>query len=506
MAMGPDARPWRFDFAVADDAGGTPRHVQLARALVREIQRGRLAPGARLPGSRTLAASLKLNRKVVVAALDELVAQGWLEALPARGTQVAQSLPAMPVADAQPVRLRGARGSTTNAVRFTLNDGIPDARLAPLDVIARAQRRALTTLGRSGLGYSDPAGDPVLREVLAHFVNQARGLACKPEHVLVTRGSQMALSLLALTLVERGDVVAVENPGYVPGWRAFEFAGASILHVPVDAQGLVVDVLEAKAKRLAGRLKAVYVTPHHQYPTTVPLSPERRMQLRALAEKLGFTIIEDDYDYEYHFDGTPLLPLSAAASSRRGTVYVASLSKLIAPAVRLGYIVADSALIARASAVREILDRQGDIVLERAIAELIEDGELQRHARRARQIYRERRDVMLTLLRSDPRLRSMLEVRPPAGGLAFWLSASETVDIRAWAQAAAARGVGLTPGSAHLASGNVRAFRAGFASLTPDELAVVVDLLGASLEETTPTATDRKSSHAPSRRSRRLAG
>jgi GntR family transcriptional regulator / MocR family aminotransferase len=483
MSMGPDGRPWRFDFAVADDAGGTPRHVQLARALVREIQRGRLAPGARLPGSRTLATTLGLNRKVVVAALDELVAQGWLEALPARGTQVAQSLPAMPVADAQPVRARGARVGGTPAGRFTLNDGIPDARLAPLDVIARAQRRALTALGRGGLGYADPAGDPVLREVLAHFVNQARGLSCKPEQVLITRGSQMALSLLALTLVQQGDVVAVESPGYVPGWRAFELAGAAIVHVPVDAHGLVVDALESRAKRLKGRLKAVYVTPHHQYPTTVPMSPERRMHLRALAARYGFTIIEDDYDYEYHFDGTPLLPISATVESTKGSVYVASLSKLIAPAVRLGYIVADSALIARASAVREVLDRQGDIVLERAVAELIEDGELQRHARRARQIYRERRDAMLELLRRDPRLQSALDVRPPAGGLAFWLSASSAVDMRAWAAAAATRGVSFTPGSVHLAAGSVRAFRAGFASFSPDELAMIVDVLGSSLEE-----------------------
>jgi GntR family transcriptional regulator / MocR family aminotransferase len=485
MSRGPDGRPWRFDFDfdVADDGVSAPRHQQLARALVREIQRGRLDPGARLPGSRVLATSLGLNRKVVVAALDELVGQGWLEVMKARGTRVALTLPEMPVADVRPARAKRDAPSVSTAARFNLNDGVPDARLAPLDVIARAQRRALKTLGRGGLGYGDPAGDHVLRAVLATFVNQARGLACTSDQVLITRGSQMALSLVGLTLFCPGDVVAVETPGYVPAWKAFEFAGASISHIPVDKEGLVVDVLESRLKTLKGRLKAVYVTPHHQYPTTVAMSPERRMHLRALAAKHALSIIEDDYDYEYHFDGTPLLPLSAASDAGRGMIYVGSFSKLIAPAVRVGYIIAESSFVRRACAVREVLDRQGDVVLERAVAELIEDGELQRHARRARRIYRERRDSMVTLLGDDPRTKAVVDVRPPAGGLALWVRVRGGVRVEEWARAAAARGLRFTPGSAHVERAEVQAFRAGFAAFSTEELARVVELLGASLAD-----------------------
>jgi len=488
MPRGPEGRPWRFDFDIVEDGVGAPRHEQLARALVREIQRGRLAPGALLPGSRTLAKSLGLNRKVVVAALDELAGQGWLETMPARGTRVALKLPEMPVADVRSARAKRDAPSLPAVARFNLSDGVPDARLAPLDVIARAQRRALKALGRGGLGYGDPAGDRVLREVLANFVNQARGLACSPDQVLITRGSQMALSLVGLTLFDSGDVVAVESPGYVPAWRAFEFAGASVLHIPIDEEGLVVDVLESKLKTLKGRLKAVYVTPHHQYPTTVAMSPERRMHLRALAAQHTFTIIEDDYDYEYHFEGTPLLPLSAASDAGRGTIYVGSLSKLIAPAVRIGYLVSDASFVQRACAVREVIDRQGDIVLERAVAELIEDGELQRHARRARQIYRERRDAMVRLLHDDARTRAVVDVRPPAGGLALWVRVDESVRVGEWARAAGARGLGFTPGAAHVHHGEVQAFRAGFATLSPEELARVVEILGASLEDLRPGA------------------
>jgi GntR family transcriptional regulator/MocR family aminotransferase len=483
MPRGPAGRPWRFDLNLADDVeDAAPSHERLARALVREITRGRIDAGALLPGSRVLAESLGVNRKVVVAALDDLCAEGWLEAVPARGTRVAQVLPLMPVAD-----VRAARAAVDSSAETPLNlqisDGAPDARLAPLEKIARAQRNALNKLSRGGLGYGSPAGDPVLREVLATFVNQARGLSCNMEEILITRGSQGALSLVALTLCSPGDVVAVETPGYVPAWRAFQLAGATLAHVPVDEEGLRVSELETQARALGGKLKALYLTPHHQYPTTVALSPERRGQLRALAAKYGFCVIEDDYDYEYHFDGTPLMPLSAASDPGVNTIYLGSFSKLIAPAFRVGYLVANAAFVKRASLVREILDRQGDTVLERAIAELIEDGDLQRHARRARRIYRERRDTMVSLLRSHPRLKDVVEVASPAGGLAVWVRVHADVSVSQWSRAAAARGLHFAPGATHVEQGDMPAFRAGFASFSASELERVVALLGASLSD-----------------------
>ncbi|HEX2674825.1 MAG TPA: PLP-dependent aminotransferase family protein, partial [Polyangiaceae bacterium] len=459
-----------------------PSHERLARALVREIQRGRLDAGALLPGSRVLAESLGVNRKVVVAALDELCAEGWLEAVPARGTRVASVLPTMPVADVHASRTNW-HSAPENKPDLQVSDGAPDARLAPLEKIARAHRSALTKLSRGGLGYGSAAGDPVLREVLAKFVNQARGLSCNMDEILITRGSQGALSLVALTLCRPGDFVAVETPGYVPAWRAFELAGADLVRIPVDEHGLVVDELEAQARALGGKLKALYVTPHHQYPTTVALCPERRTRLRALAAEHSFCLIEDDYDYEYHFDGTPLLPLSATHDPAVGTIYLGSFSKLIAPVFRVGYLVANAAFVKRASLVREIIDRQGDFVLERAIAELIEDGELQRHARRARRIYRERRDTFVSLLQSDARLKDIVQVECPAGGLAVWIRVNGDVSVSAWSRAAAQRGLRFAPGATHVEQGDPPAFRAGFASFSSAELERVVSLLSASLHD-----------------------
>ncbi|MCG8425673.1 MAG: PLP-dependent aminotransferase family protein [Proteobacteria bacterium] len=485
MNKGPDRRPWRFDLLLgdADSDGAVPRYERLARAIIRDIRRGRLVSGALLPGTRTLARALGVNRKVVVAAFEELVAQGWLETMPAQGTRVSARLPELAVADADPKRGQAVTARHRTKPRLHLSDGIPDARLAPLTELGRAYRRALRSLSRSGLGYQDPSGDLVLRGVLAAFLNQARGLACSPDQVLITHGSQMALSLTALTLCKPGDHVAVENPGYVPAWNAFTLAGARLIHVAVDTHGLDTAALRHELTQCGARVRLVYVTPHHQYPTTVALAPHRRIELLALAKEHDFLVIEDDYDHEYHFDRGPLLPLAASGSGLEQVVYVGSLSKLIAPALRIGYIVAHREVIEQARARRAVLDRQGDIVLERAVAELIEDGELQRHARKARRMYHARRDFMGAALEGDDRLRGRINVDIPAGGLALWVRVCHGVSVENWARAARLRGLGFTPGSAHAAQGDIQAFRAGFAALDDTELAEAVRILGDSLLE-----------------------
>jgi len=480
MTRGPAGRPWRFDLLFADADGAEPRREQLARAIVRDIRRGRLVAGALLPGSRRLADALGVNRKAVVAALEELVAQGWLESMPARGTRVSYGLPELAVADALPNRNGNIVGWQAKPL-LRLSDGIPDARLAPVQALGRAYARTLSSLSKNGLGYSDAAGDIVLREVLAAFLNQARGLACSSAEVLIAGGSQMALSLTALALCGPGDRVVVENPGYVPAWKAFEFAGAELVHVGVDADGLDTSELECKLSEPGARIRAVYVTPHHQYPTTVALAAHRRPKLLALAAQHGFVVVEDDYDYEYHFEGKPLLPLAASPAGLERVVYVGSFSKLIAPAVRVGYIIARRDVIEAASAHRALIDRQGDVVLERAVSELIEDGELQRHARKARRTYAARRDFMLERLRQDERLWSVLDVDVPAGGLALWLRIKDGIDVEAWSEAAWASGLAFTPGGAHSAHGKIQAFRAGFAALNESELSDAVRILAETL-------------------------
>ncbi|HEU4582876.1 MAG TPA: PLP-dependent aminotransferase family protein [Polyangiaceae bacterium] len=419
-------------------------YVQIVQAVVADIRRGRLLPGQRLPGSRPLAARLGVHRNTVLAAYAELQAEGWIQTDRARQTCVCESLPE-PAATSSPRASRHAaepgfaldprtareRAHTTGEL---LSDGTPDLRLTPRVALARAYRRVLRGRDPLPLGYGDARGHLRLRRALAEMLSATRGLRAGADDVLVTRGSQMALELLGRVLCGPRDVVAVEALGYAPAWRALGAGGAELVPVPLDAEGLRVDQLAQLSARR--RLRAVYVTPHHQYPTTATLSAARRLALLELARRQRFAIIEDDYDHEFHYQGRPVLPL-ASADEAGVVAYVGTLSKILAPGLRLGYLVAPAILLERCVELRERMDRQGDLVSECAVAELIEEGELQRHVRRMRRVYQARRDALLDALARY--LPGVIEAAPPPGGMALWARA-QGADVDRWAARAAARG------------------------------------------------------------------
>jgi GntR family transcriptional regulator/MocR family aminotransferase len=251
---------------------------------------------------------------------------------------------------------------------------------------------------------------------------------------MITRGSQMALDLLARVLVRPGDVVAVEALGYPNAVNVFRKATPAVAPIGVDDDGLDVAALADLARRHP--VRALYLTPQHQYPTTVMLSPTRRLALLALARRHDLAVIEDDFDHEFHFDGRPVLPL-AAADGGRNVIYVGTFAKILAPGLRLGFVTAPPALVARLAAERALVDGQGDGILECAIAELLDDGEVQRLARRSRRIYAERREALCAAIDDD--LAEVLSYRRPAGGLALWARAAPCVDVEAWRARCAAR-------------------------------------------------------------------
>ncbi|WP_434046041.1 MULTISPECIES: PLP-dependent aminotransferase family protein [Sorangium] len=477
---------WELSLAV-DPASPQPIFLQIARALSDDIRRGRLRAGAELPGSRALARSLSVHRNTVLAAYRELAAEGWIEASAARGTFVAAELPApAPRRFARraaartevPARLGFDLGATSlrpmplvaeGALR--MSGGLPDMRLVPTAALARAYRRALRAEAKRALDYADPRGHERLRAALAAMLSAVRGLAAGPESVLVTRGSQMAIDLVARALLAPGDAVAVEAYGYRPAWEALRLAGARLVPVPVDAAGLSVDALAELADR--ERLRAVYVTPHHQYPTTAVLAPGRRIALLELCRSRRVAVIEDDYDHEFHYDGRPVLPL-ASADTAGVVVYVGTLSKILAPGLRLGFAVAPEPLIERLALHRTFVDRQGDHAVEGAVAELLEDGEVQRHAQRARRIYRARRDLLVEALRAQ--LGHALDFRVPAGGMALWARVDAAIDADAWAERALARKVAFSAGRRYAFDGKKRPFlRLGFAALDEREIREAVE-------------------------------
>jgi GntR family transcriptional regulator/MocR family aminotransferase len=359
--------------------------------------------------------------------------------------------------------------------------GVPDVRLVPRVLLARALRRTLTLPSApQALAYGDPRGDARLRAALADLVRETRAIPAQLDDVLVTRGSQMALALVARAVVPRGGVIAVEAIGYPPAWSAFRDAGARVVPVPVDRQGLDVRRLEVLASATA--LGAVYVTPHHQYPTTATLSPGRRIALLELARRHRFAIIEDDYDNELHYAGRPVLPL-ASADAHGSVVYVGTLSKVLAPGLRLGFVVAAPPVLERIARERFILDRQGDHVGERAAAELLEDGSLARHVRRMRRIYLGRRDDLVVLLGRT--FGERLDVLVPPGGTALWARVRlPPAAVAAWERRALAQGVAFMAGGRFSFHGRGLPFaRLGFASLDSHELREAVRRLGRAFPE-----------------------
>lgn len=515
--------PWSLPLELPD--GDQPIFLRIADAVIGDIRRGRLVAGERLPSSRVLAQQLGVHRNTALAALGELTAQGWIESQPARGMFVARALPAAPKRAQPPPRttagfaLPGPRvggmarlpgGGAGAAALRALGDGgggrstgdaeerptprprltagrglrmdsaTPDPRLFPVELLARAWRRTLLRSGRKLLAYDSPLGHPPLRRALAQMLRATRGMACADEEVLTTRGSQMAIDLVARTLLSPGVGVAVEALGYRPAWNALAWAGAELHPVPVDGQGMNIDALARLAERQP--IGAVYLTPHHHYPTTVTLSPARRMQLLTLAQRHRWLIIEDDYDSELHFEGRPVAPL-AAADPQRNVVYIGTLSKILAPGLRLGFLVAPPDVVPRLAQARFIMDRQGDLPMEAAVAELIDDGELQRHVRKLRSECLRRRDALCAELRDQ--LGSALRFEPPRGGMALWAEVDPELDATAWCEAINAAGLALArPSHWAFAPPAPNALRLAYSELRKPELRRAVEILARALAAT----------------------
>jgi GntR family transcriptional regulator/MocR family aminotransferase len=425
-----------------------PTFLALAHAIQRDIVEGRLEAGARLPGTRALADRLGVHRSTVVAAFAELRGQGWVRTTEGSGTFVAPA----------PVRAAGLgrAGAAPDRPGFDLpprpeplvpdverplptgtldlSSGVPDPRLLPAAELARAYRTVVRRHGAEMVRYVPPHGDPRLHAEIASDLRERRGLRIAPEHVLVTRGSQMALWLAARVLLRPGDELAVEALGYVPAWEAFRAAGARLCPVPVDEAGL--DVARV------GTPRALYVTPHHQFPSGVVLGAARRLRLLEHAAAHRIAVIEDDYDHEFHYEGRPLLPLASA--DRDGVVlYVGTLSKAFAPGIRIGYLVGPTEVVERAAALRRTIDRQGDPAVERAVALLLADGTIARHGRKLQRVLGRRRRLFLEAL--SQQLGPAMTVRPVPGGLALW--ARVHAPAVAFAEAAEAQGVRVAAGS-----------------------------------------------------------
>jgi len=408
-----------------DRSSELPLHEQLERSLRENIRRGRLPGGARLLSTRALAAELGVSRGVVTEAYGQLAAEGYLESRQGAAVRVARAVRA-PVARA-PAR------SLLPTYPYHFHPGLPDLAGFPRDGWLRSLRAALRESPLGALGYGDPRGVPLLREALADYLGRVRGTAADPEHMLVCTGFMQGFSLVGRWLHAQGlQDIAVEDPGWQVHRLIAEEAGLRTLPVPVDEEGLCVDVLAATGA------KAVLVTPAHQFPTGSVLSRERRAALIEWAEDEEGLVVEDDYDSEFRYDRVAVGALQGLAPER--VLYIGSASKRLAPGMRLGWMLLPSWLAWQLISAKAIEDGGSEVVGQLALSDFIARGELDRHVRRMRLRYSRRRAALLGALAQwlpEGRLGG------DAAGLYELVLLPEGVDEPTLLAAAAERGVGM---------------------------------------------------------------
>ncbi len=471
----------------------SPIYQQVYDYLRAAILAGRLEKGTKIPSSRGLAAELGISRNTILNAYDQLMAEGYIESVEGKGTFVTQVLPEQHLSTPRRAAIRGKQAEppaarisqrakavlATPVLPFDQNSyafrtGMPALKEFPYDIWARFITREAHRLHPASLRAQDTRGYRPLREAIANHVTVARQVHCSADQVLVVSGAQGALDLAARVLLDPGDKVWMEDPGY-PGARGTLVAsGASIVPIPVDDEGMRVEdgIKQSPDARL------VYLTPSHQFPLGSSLGLHRRLMLLEWAKRMGSYILEDDYDSEYRFTGRPLASLQGLDENDR-TIYIGTFSKVLFPALRLGYLIVPEVLIDAFCAVRRYIDGHTSGLEQRALAEFMSGGHFTRHIRRMRVLYAERRQALLNRAHDLP-----LEIVAPETGMHLigWLP--EGIHDVAASQHAAAHGVNVLAISTLAIAAGVRSgLVLGYAAVDEQEIAQGVQHLSAALRE-----------------------
>lgn len=475
-------RKWR-PLLKLDESGSQASYRKIAEGLVTAIVEGRLPPGTLLPGTREMAQLLDVNRKTVILAYEEALTKGWLVSEPRRGTFVNAQLTPKPLPSRAQQSFAPPILAQANAPYFTQNaqvtalqhrqgalffdNGTSDHRLLPQAVLHRYYRNALRNsfasntvrYGSEGTGYE-------LRCALAEMLRNNRGLTVSAENICLTQGTQISLYLTASLLLKPGDVVLVERLSYPPAWEIFRKLGAQLVTVDVDDEGCRTDQIDRLCRE--HNVRMIYLTPHHQFPTTVSLHAARRQQLLALAAQHDFCIIEEDYDHEYHFNGRPYLPL-ASDRSQRHVIYVGSLSKALGSTFRCSYVVAPAPVVEALHSNAALMLGDADAVAQKMLADLINNGELKKHLRRVSKEYRARRETLQTCLHAA--FGERISMREPEGGLALWVRFDDQINVDQMVATAVDHGLVVRSGRQFSPLDQPEnALRLGFASLNQDEI------------------------------------
>jgi len=472
---------------ILDRESYLPIYVQLSNVIASRIEKGDISPGSILPGSRILASELQIHRQTVVSAYAELSAQGFVKSIPKRGTVVNENIPVLYPQKVEEDSL--AKKVDKAAFDFTLNrhlevpvvkiqnelsidEGLPDLRLSPIAEIRRNYKAIGSKLSNLALyNYQSPQGSLFLIKELCEYLNSTRGMNVSKDQILITRGSQMGLYLASSLLIGKGDKVAVGTLNYQTANMTFVHSGGHLKKIPVDKQGLDIAELEKVCRQ--HMVKAVNVTSHHHHPTTATLSVDRRVALLQLAAKYNFAIIEDDYDYDFHYERSPLMPL-ISADTNGNVIYVGGISKIIAPGLRIGFLVGPPDFIRKATELRRIIDRQGDQIMEQVLGMMLATGDYQRHTKKVLRLYEKRRDVFLSYLDSIPEF----SFDKPSGGLAAWVGLDKAIIWDKLTETLKRRHLAIPRWQSYDPDGiGHNHIRMGFASLNEIEMKKVFEIL-----------------------------
>lgn len=473
----------------------TPLYRQIYDSFRDLIVQGSLVSGQQIPSTRTLAKELGISRFPVLNAYAQLLGEGYFEGRIGSGTVVSSSLPDQP-AISGPFSVRatevpsGPRQSSKISAELPRVKSEPwlrgraafvGSQLAldhfPINVWSRLLAFRCRRISESSLHYGHPMGLRELREAIVSYLRTARAVRCDAEQIMIVSGSQQALDITSRVLLDAKDRVWLEEPGYILARHIFMMAGSRVVPVPVDQEGLDV----AAGKKLCAKAKAVYVCPSHQYPLGVVMSASRRLQLLNWAQSVGSWIIEDDYDSEYRYEGAPIASLQGLDRFSR-VIYIGTFSKVLFPSIRVGYVVIPPDLVDRFVAVRQAMDIFPSNLNQQVLSDFINQGHFERHIRRMRAIYHDRRNALVGSIQKD--LADALKVLGGGAGLHLTVMLKEPASDVAISAQAAVQDLWLWPLSiCYLGSAPRQGFILGFGGIPVEEMPGAVRRLRAALKE-----------------------
>jgi GntR family transcriptional regulator/MocR family aminotransferase len=472
-----------FNFTLPKDRSKEekPLYLQIAAAVREAIKSRQIQPGEALPSTRSLAYSFKAHRHTVMAALDELVAEGWIASTQRQGYRVCETIPTEFFETQIKEKSKKAPASHTwrfarethlpqiisgDSAKFNFKSGVPDLRLFPFQEFRSCLNEAIRRQGPKLMDYGDVEGHPGLIAELRTYLRRIRAISGR--EIIITHGSQEAIFLIGQLLLGPKDHVAVEELGYPPAMEALRASGATLVPIKIDSEGIDPDHLESVLRKRS--INLIYLTPLHQYPTTVSLPVPRRIRIYELAQQYRVPILEDDYDHEYHYRCQPFAPL--VSDDPAGLIlYVSTFSKVFSPSARLGFMAVPPELVSRLSGLKRVVSRQNDHLIQDALARWIKSGGFERHLRRTRRLYEERCDTLIECL-EDARVEgAKISWSIPDGGMAAWVRTQKDSDQIA----KRAQGAGVLVGHEAEFRGKARdeaggGLRIAFARHSPEEI------------------------------------